>query len=224
VAFRSTPLALALLAMFPTGALAQASKGVLPLPFRYCVIGAPLTATETLDYEPVENSSDPVRMHRDGTLYRDSEGRTRLELKYPDQPQPVSVFIQDCVAGFAYHWRVGDSVAQRETMKRRGHPYDTAAASKLDGGPNTLLIEGVPARHSYRTLKEVEGRVEQFTEYYYAPSLDLYLLDVFFKAGEGKSTSRIFDLHRVEPDPSLFQVPGGMTVKEDSPVPTAKSE
>ena len=221
MASRRIPLAIVLVSVFPV-ALGQSSKEVIGLPFEYCVVGAPLAATRTLDYEPTQNSSDPVRMHRDGTLYRDSEGRTRTELKYPEQSQPLWVFIQDCVAGFQYHWRVGDSVALREKMKHVGHTYDTAAAPKLDDGKDTVVIEGVPTHHSYRTLKETEGKIEQFVERWYAPSLDLYLVQVFYTANVGKTTSRIFNLHMVEPDLTLFQVPTGMTIKDDGPIPPAK--
>jgi hypothetical protein len=41
----------------------------------FCVLGEPLSATETLDYEPTDGASDPVPMHREATLYWDSEGR-----------------------------------------------------------------------------------------------------------------------------------------------------
>ena len=62
----------------------------------FCVLGEPLSATETLDYEPRDGASDPVPVHREATLYRDSEGRARTEFKYPGQP--IAVTIQNCVS------------------------------------------------------------------------------------------------------------------------------
>jgi hypothetical protein len=162
-------------------------------------------------------------MHREATLYRDSEGRTRTEFKYPDQPQPVSVFIQDCVAGLYYRWRVGDAVAIVWKIKHEGHPYDATTAPKLNNGKDAAVLEGVPTRHSYRTLKETEGKIEQFRESWYAPSLDLYLVEVFYTAGIGKTTGRIFNLKMAEPDATLFQVPAGTTVRDDGPTPPTKS-
>jgi hypothetical protein len=213
------PLAVLVVSLLPIVALGQNSKEVIPLPFEYCVVGAPLTATRTLDYEPTQNSSDPVKLHRDATLYRNSEGRTRTEFKYPDQPQPVSVFIQDCVAGLYYSWRVGDTVAKRWKMKHVGHTYDAKTAPNLDNDKDAEVIDGVPTRHSYRTLKEKEGKIEQFHESWYAPSLDLYLVEVFYTADIGKTTSRIFNLKMTEPDVDLFQVPEGMAIKDNGSTP-----
>src|SRR5579863_3647442 len=112
------PLGMVVVILVPIIGLGQSSKNVIPLPFEHCVVGAPLTAIRTIDYEPTQNSSDPVKMHRDGTLYRDSEGRTRTELNYPNQP--LSVFMQDGAAGFSYRWRVGDTAAIRIKMSHVG--------------------------------------------------------------------------------------------------------
>jgi hypothetical protein len=103
VASYRQPLAVLALIVIRTVALGQSANHVLGAGPPFCVSGEPFSATETLDYEPSENSSDPVAVHRDGTLYRDSEGRTRTELKYPGYP---AVFIQDCVAHRIYDWRV----------------------------------------------------------------------------------------------------------------------
>lgn len=222
MAFWRIPLGIVVVMLFPIIALGQSSTNVIPLPFEHCVVGAPLTATRTVDYEPAQNSSDPATMHRDGTLYRDAEGRTRTELKYPNQP--LSVFIGDCVAGFWYRWRVGDATAVRIRMRQVGHPYDAITVPKLVDGKNTAMIEGVPTHHSYRTLKETEGKIEQYVEYWYAPSLDLYLMEVFCTANVGKTTGRIFNLNMGEPDAALFRVPAGMTIKDDGPTPPEKSK
>jgi hypothetical protein len=216
------PLGIVVVILSPISVLGQSSKNVIALPFERCVVGAPLTATLTLDYEPTQNSSDPVKTHRDGTLYRNSEGRTRTELKYPNQP--LWVFVQDCVAGFSYQWRVGDTAAIRIKMRQVGPPYRARAAPKLDDGENTAMIEGVPTRHSHRTLKETEGRIQQYVEYWYAPSLDLYLMEVMCSADIGKTTWRTSNLSLGEPDPALFQVPAGMSIKDDGPTPPEKPQ
>lgn len=208
--------------LFPVIALGQSSKNVIPLPFERCVVGAPLTATRTLDYEPAQNSSDPVKMHRDGTLYRDSEGRTRTELKYPNQS--LWIFVQDCVAGFWYRWSVGDTVVVRGKMRHAGPPYHARAAPKLHDGENTVMIEGVPTRHSYHTLKETAGKIEKYAEYWYAPSLDLNLMEVFCTTNVGKSTWRTSNLSLGEPDPGSFQVPAGMTIKDNGSTLSQKSQ
>lgn len=213
-------LGILLISLFPLPAVGQLSKQVMSLPFESCVVGAPITATRTLDYEPATNSSDPIRMHRDGVLYRDSEGRTRMELKYADHE---SIFIQDCVAGVRYSWRVGGTVAVREKMKHMGHPYDATTAPKPDSGNDAVVLEGVPTRHSYGTFKQTDGKIEEFVEQWYAPSLDLYLLQVFYTPDVGKTTSRAFNLNRTEPDATLFQVPPGMTIRDNRPKSAVES-
>ncbi len=78
------PLAVLVMSVVQTVALGQSANHVIGLP-SFRVAGEPLSATQMLDYEPTGNSSDPVAVNRDGTLYRDSEGRTRTELKSPGQ-------------------------------------------------------------------------------------------------------------------------------------------
>jgi hypothetical protein len=207
-------LVIVAMSIVPNVALGQ---HVLGLTFGYCVVGAPLTASQTLDYEPMGNASDPVPVHRDGMLYRDSEGRTRTELKYPGQPQPLSIFLMDCVAGYRYWWRVGDTIAHREKMKHVGPTVDkTDAPKSLGNDKDSVVIEGVATHHSHR-VTEMEGK-EQISDRWFAPSLDLEMVSVFYRADLGKTTVRRFNLNLAEPDPALFQIPREMTIKDDGTV------
>jgi hypothetical protein len=160
VASHRIPLAVFFMTVVQTVALGQSTNHIyghdIGLPFKYRVVGAPLTATRPLDYEPAKNSVDAVPVHRDATLYRDSEGRTRTEFNHPGQP--LSVLIQDCVAGLYYGWTVGDTAAIRWKIRHVGHSYDRATAPKPDNGKDTVVIEGVPTHHSYRTIKQTGGR------------------------------------------------------------------
>jgi hypothetical protein len=181
------------------------------------VVGAPLSATQTLDYEPMGNTSDPIPVHRDGMLYRDSEGRARTELKYPDQPQPLSVFRMDCVAGFRYWWRGGDTIAHRQRMRHPGPTIDkTNNPNERNNELDLVVIEGVATDHSHN-VTEIEGK-QQRIDRWYAPSLDLYLLFVADGFDLGKTTVRLSHLSMAEPDSTLFQVPAGMTIRDDGPV------
>jgi hypothetical protein len=208
------------MSMVHSVALGQSANHVLPAGLAFCVAGEPFSATETLDYEPSENSSDPVAVHREGTLYRDSEGRTRTELKYPGY---TAVFIQDCVAHRVYDWRVGDTQLRCGKMTGVGYVTDkTAAPERLD--EHSAVIDGVLTRHS-RSVKEDEGKIEQLTEHWYAPSLGLYLKFIFYRVGEGTTTSRILHLNRTEPDPALLRVPDGFTSRTgECPAPAGASD
>jgi hypothetical protein len=215
VGSHAIPLALSAVIVFPAVAL---RKNKIGLPSESCVAGKPLIATETLDYNPIGNTSDPLPLHREGMLYRDSKGRTRKELTYPGQPQWV--FIQDCVAGVRYSWRVGDTEAVRSKIKHVAPVIEkTAASERVDNDEDSLLIEGTTTYHS-RTEKETAGKIEELIESWYAPSLDLNLVFIFYHINEGKTTVRMSNINRVEPDATLFQVPEEMTIKDDvSPQP-----
>ena len=63
----------------------------------------------TLDYEPAENSSDPVAVHAEEKFYRDSAGRTRSEIKYSDRLAIIDIL--DFGARVHYHWIAGDAAA-----------------------------------------------------------------------------------------------------------------
>jgi len=103
--FNRQLLAVLAMSVVQTLALGQSSNHVIGMP-SFCVAGEPLSATRTLDYEPMEGASDPVAVHREGKLYRGSDGRMRTELKYPGY---TAVFIQDCVAHIIYNWTIGDT-------------------------------------------------------------------------------------------------------------------
>lgn len=217
---------LAVLAMgvVQTVALGQSANHVIPLQ-SFCVGGEPFSATQTLDYEPTEGASDPVAVHREGTLYRDSAGRVRSELKYPGY---TAFFIQDCVIHVLYNWTVGD--AKQDGVLRCGDLKHSGMGTVTDNAPAPLrpneqvvLIEGVETRHS-RSVREKEGKVELIYEHWYAPSLHIDLLQAVYGGDLGKTTDRIFNLKMDEPDAALFQVPEGFTTKtSDCPATPASS-
>ena len=107
-------LALTIPCLLQGNAWAQ-TPHILPLQLGWPVTGAPYSGTRTLDYVPAENSPDPVAVHAEEKISRDSQGRTRSEIKYPDQLATVDIL--DFVAHVHYHWTVGDNVVSRYTIK-----------------------------------------------------------------------------------------------------------
>ena len=206
-------LAVFALSVVQTVALGQSANHVIGMP-SFCVAGEPLSASETLDYEPTEGASDPVAVHREGTLYRDSEGRMRTELKYPDY---TAFFIQDCVTHVLYNWTVGDT--EQDGVLRCGDMQHSGMGDVTDNTPAPLRpneqvvpVEGVETHHS-RSMREKDGKIELIYEHWYAPSLHLNLLQVTYGGDLGKTTHRIFNLKTEEPDAALFQVPKGFRTK-----------
>lgn len=193
-------------------AVGQAAH-ILPLQFGNPVVGEPFSGTRTLDYEPAENSSDPVAVHAEEKFYRDSAGRTRSEIKYSDRLAIIDIL--DFGARVHYHWIAGDTVASRFAMKET----DQAAGrpgEKL--GEDAPIIEGVATRHS-RSVKGTQGKINEIVESWYAPSLHLAMLTIIDRPGVGKTTYRYGHMNLGEPDAGLFRVPDNFTIEDRRTTP-----
>ena len=199
-------------ALFPTIALAQ-RKHVFVLQFGSPVAGEPFSATRTLDYEPAVNSTDPVAYHAEEKVFRDSAGRMRSEIKYPNQLP--TVHIHDFVGHMYYQWTAGDTVVTGARINEAVWGANLSAPEKLD--TDAPLIEGIPVRHTHAaTGKET---IEESIDYWYAPSLHVDMVTVTDQPGVGKTTLRFVDVRAGEPDPGLFRIPAGMTVEDNKQPP-----
>ena len=84
-------------------------------------------------------------------------------------------------------------------------------------------IAGVYAEGTRITMTTPEGAVgndrpfSTVSETWRSPELDVILLSVNEDPRTGTRTREVTDLDRAEPDPSVFQVPEGYTVKDQSP-------
>jgi peroxiredoxin len=211
---RMLPVLLAL-ALLQANAQAQRDR-VLPSQFAPPVLGEPFSATRTMDYEPAENSPDPKATHTEEKYFRDSAGRTRSEIKYPNQLPTINII--DFVADVYYHWTPGDTVVSV-------HKISVRAPLAVSATPETLpadapQIEGVPTRHSHGVTGT--EKIEQTTDSWFAPDLHVALLTVVDKPGVGKTTYRFVGISRAEPDAALFRIPTGLKIQDDTPPPPVK--
>ncbi|MEO7030167.1 MAG: redoxin family protein [Acidobacteriaceae bacterium] len=190
------------------------STHTLPLGFGPPLTGAPFSATRTLDYEPVAGSSDPVPVHAEEKISRDSAGRTRSEFKYVDRLPTVDIL--DVVAHVHYRWTVGDNVVTRYPMKETAALASQAIVEKLD--ETAPLVEGVSTRH-FRSVGGKPGEIPEVTESWYSPELHLAMLTIVDKPAVGKTTYRFQHLSRAEPDATLFRVPPGYTMDDPAKPP-----
>jgi Gram-negative bacterial TonB protein C-terminal len=198
------------LAAFPFASLAQQAH-ILPLQLGAPVVGKPFAATRTLDYEPAAGSPDPVTFHAEEVFFRDSEGRTRSEIKYPGHLKTIDII--DFVIHLRYHWTDGDSVAASYPVKEV-----SAAPRPPERLPDDApLVEGVPTRHTHSVTGK--DHIESSVESWYSPDLGLALVTIIDKPGIGKTTYRFFHVSRGEPDPALFHVPQRITVENSKITP-----
>jgi hypothetical protein len=84
----------------------------------------------------------------------------------------------------------------------------------------TKTINGVEAKGT-RTTRVIpvgrEGNDQPFTithESWFSPELKLMVMSINDDPRNGTSTMELTDIERAEPDPALFQIPEGYTVKE----------
>ncbi len=61
---------MALALAVPQASVVGQGAHILPLQFGDPVVGEPFYGTRTLDYEPAENSADPVAVHAEERFYR----------------------------------------------------------------------------------------------------------------------------------------------------------
>jgi peroxiredoxin len=202
--------------LLQSAALAQRNNHVLPLQFGSPVVGEPVSATRTLDYEPAENSPDPVAVHAEERYYRDSAGRTRSEIKYPGQLPTVSII--DFVAHLTYRWTPGDTVVS--TTKLKDSPAQTTSGTPGSLPADSPQIEGVPTRHNHHVTGT--DNIEESTDSWFAPSLHLALLTIVDKPGLGKTTYRFVNITLGEPDAALFRVPADLKIQDDTPPPPVR--
>src|ERR1035441_1017898 len=208
---RMSPLRVLLVsALFQITAVAQQAH-VLPLQFGSPVAGEPFSATRTLDYEPAANSSDPVAFHAEEKLFRDSAGRTRSEIKYPNHL--LTITIIDFVAQTYYRWTPGDTVVSSFKIRQPTSLTHSSVPETL--AADAPQIEGIPTRHSHSATGA--EKVEESTDSWYAPDLRMALLTIIDKPGIGKPTYRFVHISRTEPDPDLFRVPATLKIQDDTP-------
>ena len=87
----------------------------------------------------------------------------------------------------------------------------------------TRVIEGVEATGTRQTLTIPAGRIgnekpiQVVSERWYAPELRAVVLSTHSDPRSGRDTNRLTGITRGEPDKSLFEVPGGYTVRQGPP-------
>jgi len=205
---------LLILAVSSAAAWGQQVRHVLPLQGGAPVTGAPFSGVRTLDYEPAEKSSDPTPVHAEEKIWRDSEGRTRSEIRYGDQL--ANVYIVDLVARVRYAWASGDTVVRTYRLQPPT-PGATSRAAPAELPDDAPVIEGVRTLYS-RVVKGTDAAPE-VVESWYSPELHLAMLTIVDTKGVGKTTYRYQHVVRGEQDPALFRVPPGYTMQDAKKAP-----
>jgi hypothetical protein len=204
------------------------------------VTGSPFSAQSST--ETVQTLADGNRIDRTNTgmMYRDSQGRTRLEENFKHfGPMPASgtagpmVFINDPVAGMDYILNPNSKTAQEFTRP-------TPKGGRAQGGngrgqftprnnPNvttqteTQSLEGLTVQYTRVTRTIPAGQIgnanpiQTIFERWYSPGLQMVIKSVDTNPEFGTTTFQLTNINRSEPDASFFQVPSDYTVSAAKP-------
>lgn len=210
------------------------------------VSGAPFSGTETTTSTQTLANGSTITHTTTTTFYRDSSGRVRTETTLPARPgsseSPRTVVtISDPVAGVIHELDATNKVSRDMTIRRRNGNAQTRPAPTANGqarvmrGPaandahlvhETLVgqsVGGVYATgdRSTRTIPAgTEGNsadLQRVHEVWTSTDLKIPVMVKDTDPIRGTTVRQMNSIQRAEPDPSLFQVPAGYTVKTGGP-------
>ncbi|HJX83251.1 MAG TPA: hypothetical protein VJ723_02775 [Candidatus Angelobacter sp.] len=210
------------------------------------VKGAPYTATAIIESSQTLADGNRIVHKSSGLIARDSEGRMRREETIQVGPLQVDglrvIFINDPVSKTNYVLNPDTKVARvvklemgpevnkikLEAEKRKlgekttGAPYDRRGGLKTES-LGTQVVEGVSCEGQRITRTIPAGAIgnerpiEMVVESWESPELHLAVVKKRIDPRTGEYVYRLTDIHRGEPDTSLFQIPSGYTMEKGVP-------
>jgi hypothetical protein len=200
------------------------------------ITGAPYSARESSARSlPRSGGTTLIPRDDDRVTWRDSVGRTRAEhqsAKGGSQSCASPIIIHDPVAGYMYLLDSANRVAHRMAVKARppSSPENPLAHLASDpGNPNrrdeplgsktmfgvtvvglkTTTIHPAGSMGNDRALTDTH-------EYWVSPQLGLIVYSKTSGAEDREMVSEITELTTAEPDPSLFRVPSGYKIVDET--------
>lgn len=223
---------MAVLVVLVSGILVRAQTSYVPSGMK----GVPFSA-EVVN-ETIRVLPDGNRIHQEthGKRFRDSEGRTRVEyasmmprgdeiehVNIIDPVQQEFIFLNPggektaTVQHMNQHVTVTPNSLQKDTgIVARGR---TSATTMEVEDLGTRMIEGFTARGTRHKRTIAAGEIGNekplatVTESWYSDELQEVLLSETDDPQSGHHTTKLVNIQRGEPDPALFQIPAGYTVK-----------
>jgi hypothetical protein len=189
------------------------------------VTGAPLSADIVQESDAIR---DGKKVHHEshGRFYRDSAGRTRVELQRISPPDEGSLEISifDPVKNtFIVLLPQSMRASVKHSVKSQPEPGDPSYRPPELSAPNTRreglgfrTIEGFEAKGTRTVWIPEPGRLvhgkplSSESEVWYSAQLKTALL---IRTGE-TGIWRLTNIHQGDPDPLLFQIPAGYTIQK----------
>lgn len=205
--------------------------------------GVPFSAETVTEISRVLQDGNHINQTMRGKIFRDSEGRTRREssMMMFEAQESQRVTIQDPVQQVLIFFSTrGDKTATVHHMKagfRSVSPPQpppkadpkTKASTEQHPCPvlpepeqlGTKVIEGFTVVGTRRTHTIDAGKIGNekpivtVTESWYSDELHEVLLSETDDPQSGHHTMKVVNIQRMEPDPTLFQVPPDYGVKDE---------
>jgi hypothetical protein len=193
------------------------------------VTGAPFSAIKTETHQQTLADGNQIQDTRTEKIYRDTDGRTRTEstMTTPSGTTKTMITIFDPVAGFMAHLNPADSTAMKQTLPAppagappapHAPPADAPQVVKTDLGSATIAglaatgtstTRTIPAGAMGNTNPLVETR-----EVWISTALKIPVKMTSTDPERGTSSMLLSNVSTSAPDPALFQIPSGYTVKD----------
>lgn len=194
------------------------------------VTGAPFSAQATTVSQHVLANGNQIQRQEQANLYRDSQGRVRIETTIPataGHAAETSITLYDPVAGFVYRLNpqkmtgVQSPLRQRtpppanSASRTRGTPGNTEALSQNLG---TQTINGVTAAGTQITRTIPAGTIgntqaiQIVRATWVSSALQIPVQATLSDPRTGTTTLNLTNIVQSEPSSSLFVVPSGYTI------------
>jgi hypothetical protein len=193
--------------------------------------GAPYSAQVTFEHTQTLPDGNLIDQKNMATVYRDSQGRTRLEETRPSNsgnPQQI-IRITDPVAGVAYVLDPAKKTAHRftlppaktETSRDSFRARSNANVTSQNLGSNTVNGMFVEGTQTTRTIAAGQmgntAPIQITATRWYSSELSVDVSTETNDPQHGKSTTALTNISRGEPASTLFEVPSDYTVVNSGP-------
>jgi hypothetical protein len=199
------------------------------------VTGAPYSAQAVTQFTQTLANGDHIQRATTASIARDSQGRTRMDrsiaavgaLSATAGESARAIVIHDPVAGLSYALNPATKTGTSMQIHTRpagsedahNHRSATNAAVKTDD-LGTQVIQGISAQGKRVTRVIPAGKegndkeIDIVTETWYSPDLQMVVQSKTSDPRFGDTTYQLSGLNRAEPDPALFAVPVGYSIRE----------
>jgi hypothetical protein len=215
-----------------------ATGGVISSLVAAPVIGQPYSALQV--HRTIRKLADGTTISQKGHHFvaRDAQGRVRVEMRMAKgqngEPDTVMVFVSDPVAHTITTWVSGPKTASKAAALVKipaDRKQETAVQPQVTSastGPQpvvmtedlgTVTLQGLPVTDVRTTTIVPVGRagndapITKTREVWTSPDLKLVMKQQMIDPRTGETTIELEQFSRSEPDPALFRVPPGYTVK-----------